>query len=57
MKALVISGNQSFISQLLNVVGPLGEKFDFFIPLGFEIQSAFDHKIYKIKFCSGRAFI
>ena len=57
MKALVISGNQSFISQLLNIVGPLGEKFDFFNPLGFEIQSAFDHKISKIKFCSGRAFI
>ena len=57
MKARVISSSQSFISQLLNVVGPLGEKFDFFIPLGFGIQSAFDHKISKIKFCSDRAFI
>ena len=54
---LVISSNQCFISQLLKVVGPLGEKFDFFISLGFEIQSAFNHKISKIKFCSGRAFI
>ena len=57
MKALIISGNQSFILQLLNIVGPLREQFDFFIPLGFEIQSPFDHKVSKIKFCSGRAFI
>ena len=35
----VISNNQSLISQILKVVGPLGEKFKFFSPLGFKIQS------------------
>ena len=33
---------KSFISQNLKVVGPLGEKFNFFSPPGFEIQSIVD---------------
>ena len=54
---LEISGNQSFISQILKVVCPLGGKFDFFLPLEFEIRSTLDHKPSKIKFFPGRAFI
>ena len=38
----VISNNKSFIFQNLKVAGPLGGKFDFFSPSGFEIQSDFD---------------
>ena len=45
----VISNNKSFISQNLKVVGPLGGKFDFFSPSGFEIQSDFDYRTSKIK--------
>ena len=51
----VISNNNSFISQNLKVVGPLGGKFDFFSPYGFEIQSDFDYRTSKIKFYSVRA--
>ena len=40
----VINGNQTFISQIYRVVGHLGEKLDFFSPLGFESKSDFDHK-------------
>ena len=43
-----------FHSQNLKVVGPCGGKFDFFRPSGFEIQSVFDYKTSKIKFCSVR---
>ena len=52
---LVISSNPNFISEILKVVGPLGRMLDFFIPLGFEIQSTSDHKTSKTKFRSGRA--
>ena len=45
----VISNNQSFISQILRVVGPLGEKCEFFSPLGFKLQSNFDLETTKIK--------
>ena len=51
----VISNNKSFISVNLKAVGPLGGKFDFFSPLGFEIQSEFDYRTSKIKFYSVRA--
>ena len=51
----VISNNKSFISQNLKVVGPLGGKFNFFSPSGFEIQSDFDYITSKIKFHSVRA--
>ena len=34
----VISGKQSCVSQILKVVGLLGEKFKFFIPLGIKIE-------------------
>ena len=34
----VNSDKQSFISQILKLVGPLGEKFKFFIPLGVRIE-------------------
>ena len=46
----VISNNKSFISQNLKIVGPLGGKFYFFSPLGFEIQSDFGYRTSKIKF-------
>ena len=51
----VISTIKSFISQNKKVVGPLGGKFDFFSPSGFEILSDFDYRISKIKFDSVRA--
>ena len=51
----VISNNKSFISQNLKVVSPLGEKFDFFSPSGFEIQSVSAYRTSKIKFYSVRA--
>ena len=35
---VVICNNQIFISQILRVIDPLGEKFDFFSPLGPHIQ-------------------
>ena len=38
------------MSQNLRVVGPLGGKFDFFSPSGFEIQSVFDYRTSKFKF-------
>ena len=41
----------------MKVVGPLGGKFDFFSPLGFEIQSDFDYRNSKIKFYFVRALI
>ena len=34
----IFSNNQSFISQLLEVIDPLGEKFGFLSSLGFHIQ-------------------
>ena len=43
-KWLHINNNKSVLFQILKAVGPLGGKFDFFIPLGFEIQSNFDYK-------------
>ena len=43
----VIIGNNSFITQNLKAVGPLGGKFDFFSPSGFEIQSDFDYRTSK----------
>ena len=39
-----IDGNQTFISQIYRVVGPLGEKLEFSSPLGFEAKSNFDQK-------------
>ena len=51
----VVSNTKSFISRKLKVVGPLGGKFDFFNPLGFEIQSEFDYRTSTIKFYSVRA--
>ena len=39
----------------MNIVGPLGGKFDFFSPSGFEIQSDFDYRTSKIKFYYVRA--
>ena len=51
----VISNNKSFISQNLKFAGPLGGKFNFFSPSGFEIQRDFDYRSSKIKFYSVRA--
>ena len=46
---------QSFTSQILGVVGTLGENLDFFSLLGFDIQTNSDHNAPKIKLCSVRA--
>ena len=46
---------KSFISQHLRIECPLGGKFDFFSPSGFEIQSVFDYRTLKIKSYSVRA--
>ena len=35
----VISNNQSFISQILRVVGPLGEKFKFSVPWDLKFKA------------------
>ena len=37
------------MSQIYRVVGHLGEKLDFFSPLGFDAKSNFDHKTLKLK--------
>ena len=37
------------------VVGPLGESFDLFSPLGFDVKTNSDHKTQKIKLYSVRA--
>ena len=42
-------------SQIFGVVGPLGENLDFFSPLGFDVETNFDHKTQKIKLYSVRA--
>ena len=46
---------QSFTSQILGVVGILGENLDLFSLLGFDVQTNSDHKAPKIKLCSVRA--
>ena len=51
----MIGNNQSLISQILKVVGPLGERFEFFSRLGFKIQSNFDLETTEIKVHSVRA--
>ena len=43
------------MSQILRVVGLLGEKFKFFSPLRFKVQSNFDLETTKIKLHSVRA--
>ena len=45
----IINGNQTFIFQMYKVARPLGEKLDFFSPLGFEDKSDFGHKTSKLK--------
>ena len=55
LQQFVISNNQSFISQILKVAGPLEEKFEFFSLLGLKIQRNFDLETTKIKFHSVRA--
>ena len=55
LKIFAYCNNNSFITQNLNVVGPLEGKFDFFSPLGFEIQSDFDYRNTKLKFYFVRA--
>ena len=46
---------QGFTSHVFGVVGPLGENFDFFSPLGSEVQTNSDNKTQKIKLYSVRA--
>ena len=50
MKALVISSNQSFISQLLNVVGPLGESSIFSFPWDLKFKALLITKSQKLSF-------
>ena len=40
---------------IFGVVDPLGENFDFFSPLGFDVQTNSNHKTQKIKLYSVRA--
>ena len=51
----VIADIHSFITQVFEVVGRLGENLDFFSPLGFDVQTNSDHKTQKIKLYSVRA--
>ena len=51
----VINGNQIFLSQTYRIVGPLGEKLDFFSPLRFEPKSEFGHETSKLNPHSIRA--
>ena len=44
-----------FISQNFKIVSPLGGKFGFFSPSGFEIQGVSDHRTSKIKVYSVKA--
>ena len=46
---------QSFTSQIFGVVDPLGENFDYFCPLGLDVQRNSNHKSPKIKLHSVRA--
>ena len=41
--------NQTFMSRIYRVIRPMGEKLDFFRPLGFEAKQDFDNKTYKLK--------
>ena len=52
----IITNNKSFTSQNLKVVRPLGGKFDFFSPSGFENHGDFDYITSRIKLCSVRVF-
>ena len=44
-----MNSDQTFISQIYRVVGPLGEKLDLFSPLRFKTKSYFGYKTSKIK--------
>ena len=46
------SDYQNFIFQNVKVVGLLGEKFDFFIPLGIQIEIDFHPMYIRINFHS-----
>ena len=48
-------GNHTFLSQTYRIVGPLGEKLDFFSPLRFEPKREFDNEISKLNPHSIRA--
>ena len=50
IKALVISGNQSFISQLSNVVGPLGKSSIFSFPWDLKFKALLITKSQKLSF-------
>ena len=45
----------TLINSLSSAVGPLGAKFDFFSPLGFESKRNFDYKTFQLKQHSIRA--
>ena len=51
----MIGDKQSFISRILKVVGPLAEKFKFFIPLGIQIEKDLNYVNTRIKLQSFRA--
>ena len=51
----VNSNNYGIISQNLKIVGLLGEKVAFFIPLGIQIEIDFHHAKTRIKLYSFRA--
>ena len=49
-----INNNQTFISQILTLLGPLRKKINFFKHLSFEAERNFDHRIPKTKSHSTR---
>ena len=51
----MINNNQTFMSEILTILGPLGEKFIVFNLLGFEAKTDFDHEIFKITTHSTRS--
>ena len=52
----VIRNRKSFIPQILKFVSPLGKKFIYFSPLGFEIQKNYDSETSEFKLHSFRTF-
>ena len=48
----VVSDKQRFISKILNVIDPLEETFEFFIPMGIQIEKDYYYINTRIKFHS-----
>ena len=51
----VTANMQSYTTQIFRVIGVLGENFDFFSPLEFDVQTNSDHKTQKNQALLSRA--